>query len=278
MWRVALFATAQKPFPRRASSPQPGADYNKQKISQHYVRYNSCHDFDITIICALPLEANTASLFDRRWDDHGPTYKVPGDPNAYSSGVLSHHNAVLVHMPSIGTNNAAAAVTTCCISFPNICLAIIVGICGGIPNGTDGREIVLGDVVISHGVIQYDFDRQLPDGFAPMTISDSLGRPNNEIHALLAKLTGLHEREQMRDKTAYHLERLHVIPALEAGYPSAKHDRLFEAAYRHLDPDASCEQAGCKDTLVVRNRLVSAEADCRPGSVWEHGDEVRRGP
>ena len=44
-------------------------------------------DFEIAIICALPLEASAVSaLFDKRWDDR--TYgKAPKDSNAYSTGV-----------------------------------------------------------------------------------------------------------------------------------------------------------------------------------------------
>ena len=35
----------------------------------------------------------------------------------------------------------------------------------GAPIGTGGEEILLGDVIISTGIIQYDFGRQLPDRF-----------------------------------------------------------------------------------------------------------------
>ncbi|KAJ2896029.1 hypothetical protein MKZ38_005914 [Zalerion maritima] len=46
---------------------------------------------------------------DRRWDDDDPSYdKAPGDPDAYSAGALGRHNAILTHMPDIGTTSAAA--------------------------------------------------------------------------------------------------------------------------------------------------------------------------
>ena len=59
-------------------------------------------DFEIAIICALPLEASAVSaLFDKRWDDW--TYgKTSRDSNAYSTGVIGRHNVVLVHMPNMG--------------------------------------------------------------------------------------------------------------------------------------------------------------------------------
>ena len=66
-------------------------------------------DFEIAIICALPLEASTVSaLFDKQWD--AQSYgKVPTDSNAYTTGVIGHHNVVLVHMPNMGKVAAATA-------------------------------------------------------------------------------------------------------------------------------------------------------------------------
>ncbi|GAB1319048.1 hypothetical protein MFIFM68171_09258 [Madurella fahalii] len=67
--------------------------------------------FEIAIICALPTEADAVEgLFDRHWDDDGPSYgKAAGDPNAYSTGSLGRHNVALAHMPGMGKANAAAA-------------------------------------------------------------------------------------------------------------------------------------------------------------------------
>src|SRR6478735_958615 len=123
--------------------------------------------FEIAIICALPLEADAIeALFDHHWDDDGPPfYKEPGDPNAYSTGVIGRFNVVLAYMPGMGKVNAATVASNCGKSFPCIKLALVVGICGVVPFGPTNDEIVLGDVIISNGVIQYDFGRQLPDRF-----------------------------------------------------------------------------------------------------------------
>src|SRR6516162_9294310 len=88
-------------------------------------------DFEIAVICALPLEADAVNaLFDRHWDDDGPPYdKASGDPNAYSTGAIGRHNVVLAHMPGMGTAPAAAVVANCRASFPDIKLAVVVGIC-----------------------------------------------------------------------------------------------------------------------------------------------------
>lgn len=216
-------------------------------------------DFEVAIICALTVEADAANaLFDHHWDGDGPPYdKAPGDPNAYSTGVIGRHNVVLAHMPGMGKANAAAVSAHCLASFPNVKIALVVGVCGVVPFGSDGEEIVLGDVVVSDSVIQYDLGRQLPTGrfVRKDTLLDSLGRPNAEIRALLAKLKGLRGRNALRSKMTSYLEVLRAEPELAAKYPGTAHDRLFAAAYRHAQDQVSYEELGCDGELVPRRRL-----------------------
>ncbi|KAK5308787.1 hypothetical protein LTR98_012002, partial [Exophiala xenobiotica] len=81
-------------------------------------------------------------------------------------------------MPGMGTTSAAAVAGAMRVSFSNIKLALVVGICGGMPYGADGQEIVLDDVIISQALIQYDFERQYPEGFKRKTgVQETLGRP-----------------------------------------------------------------------------------------------------
>jgi nucleoside phosphorylase len=147
-------------------------------------RPNYRRGFEIAIVCALTLEADAVeALFDHHWDDDGPLFdKESGDPNAYSTGVIGRHNVVLTYMPGIGKASAATVASNCGKSFPGIKLALVVGVCSVIPFGPTNGEIVLRDVIISNGVIQYDFRRQLPNHFARKdTLSDVPGRPNLEI-------------------------------------------------------------------------------------------------
>jgi hypothetical protein len=71
-------------------------------------------DFEIAIICALRSEADAVeALFDRFWDDDGKRYgKAPGDPNAYTTGVIGSHNVVLAYMPGIGKGSAASVASS----------------------------------------------------------------------------------------------------------------------------------------------------------------------
>ncbi|KAK0722523.1 hypothetical protein B0T26DRAFT_851375 [Lasiosphaeria miniovina] len=213
-------------------------------------------DFEIVVICALPLEAGAvAAFFDHHWGDDPPYGKAPGDRNAYSVGAVGHHNVVLAHMPGIGKASAAAVAADCRASFPNIKLAIVVGVCGAVPNSLNGDEILLGDVIISEGIFQYDFGRQLPERFVPKeTLLDSLGRPNSEIRALLAKLKS--DRKMLQDKMMSYLTVIQgkQDPDLAADYPGRAHDRLFVAAYHHIGT-GTCQECGCNGPVVSRKRL-----------------------
>ena len=243
-------------------------------------------DFEIAIICALQLEADAVeALFDRFWGDHGEMYgKAPGDPNAYTTGVIGLHNVVLAHMPGIGKGSAAGVASSFRYSFRGIKLALVVGICGGVPYGTDGEEILLGDVIVSSGLIEYDFGRKFPDQFVRKdTLQDSPGRPNLEIRSLLNKLKGNRSRMRLRDNTSQYLLKLQQILGVEkAQYPGVDADKLFEPTYRHKHYDfpactlctkcekredevcetalvSSCSELKCnEDKLVPRSRLSKA--------------------
>jgi len=239
-------------------------------------------DFEIVIICALPLEADAVqALFDRRLDINSYG-KAQGDQNAYSAGVMGCHNVVLAHMPGMGRVSAAIVAAHCRSSFRGIKLALVVGICGGVPFTKDREEILLGDVVISDGIVQHGFGRQFPDRFVRKdTLLDNLGRPNMEIRALLAKLRGRSGRKAIQGRMSEHLSALQKEFGEAATYPGASQDKLFEPSYRHKhqipsscaacaackqrrDPvcEASvalkCEQLGCDLTkMMPRCRLTS---------------------
>ncbi len=168
-------------------------------------------------------------------------------------------------MPGMGKANAATVAAHCRASFPNIKLALVVGICGVVPFHPDsGDEIVLGDVIISNGVVQYDLGRRLPDNrFAPKdTLLDVLGRPNLEIRALLAKLKTILDRELLQADMARYMEALRAKPGLEAVYPGTAQDRLFEAAYRHVRDVVLCEDCVCDGGELLRHEGLCEDCVC----------------
>ncbi|KAI6777816.1 uncharacterized protein J7T54_000406 [Emericellopsis cladophorae] len=83
--------------------------------------------------------------------------------------------------------NAASAAASIRSSYVNIRLALVVGVCGGMPHNANGYGIFLGDVIISKSVVQYDFGRQHPNKFMRKdSVEDNLGRANKDVRNLVA--------------------------------------------------------------------------------------------
>lgn len=233
----------------------------------HPPRPSDRHGFEIAIICSTALEADAIdALFDHYWEDDGlHSYKEPGDPNAYSTGVIGRFNVVLVYMPGIGKLHAASVAAHCARSFPSIKLALLVGICSVVPFSPSKDEIILGDIIISTGIIHYDFGRQLPGRSVHRnTLSGSRGNPNPEIREVLAKLKNHRYRHQLNAKIERFLDVLRQDPELHAEYPGSAEDKLFEATYHHTANRRSCEQVGCNGELVSRSRLSTKNAPPKP--------------
>lgn len=250
------------------------------------MRPASCDGFEIAIICALPLEADAIeALFDETYDKFSRAYRrQPGDHNTYINGRIGLHNVVLCYLPGMGKASAASAAANLRVSYTRIQLALVVGICGGVPFPSSDTEIMLGDVLISNSVKEYDFGRQYPDGFRQKTdVGDTLGRPSQEIRSLLAGLQARKTRKELQDSIHQHLLTLQAQPEAEWQHPGIAHDVLFEASYRHKhckqdqdtkcicfdcnsSNDPVCDDAlkkdcitlGCSGVLVKRRRVLES--------------------
>lgn len=244
-------------------------------------------EFRIAIVCALPCEYDAVYYsFDDRWDGAGNQYKrAATDDNHYTAGCLGNHNVVLCLLPHVGKVDAAAAVTNMKASFNNLRLALLVGVCGGVPFHGPGKkfEIILGDVVISNTVVQYDLGRQYGHKFVRKdTDDDNLGRPNKDIRGLLALMRTTAKMDQMEDQTKKVLRSIQdkVSRTRRMGkceYPGMEKDKLYESTYRHKhhgsssdcicsrcveDHDPVCEQAilgSCADLKCDNQHLVPRE-------------------
>ncbi|KAL6892115.1 WD40 repeat-like protein [Trichoderma evansii] len=240
-------------------------------------------EFEIAIICALAIEYDAVSLLiDRFWDEDGDKYgRAMGDPNTYTTGRMGSFDIVLVLLPEIGKVSAASAASSFRSSFPKITLALLVGTCGGVPYTKDNEEILLGDVVISKTVIQYDLGRQYSEEFLTKeTLEDSLGRPRPNIRSILTVMETNHGRECLENRSAVLLEQLRshacrkkMRKSVTYEYPGILKDRLFEPNYPHkhhillphrfcgnvpcdCSRTLSCDDLGCEDEhLVQRQRL-----------------------
>ncbi|KAK3937546.1 hypothetical protein QBC46DRAFT_366133 [Diplogelasinospora grovesii] len=151
----------------------------------------SCRkDFQIAIICALPLE------YDAK--QYGRAVR---DINHYITGLIRKHDVVLTLLPNIGKAAVAGSAASLQASYPSLKLTLLMGICGG--------EALLGDVIIGEAVIPYDFSRQYPSSFVPKEAPEcNLGGPNKDIRGLIAYLKTEAAKRDLRQSAANHLKVL----------------------------------------------------------------------
>ncbi|KAM6485914.1 nucleoside phosphorylase domain-containing protein [Trichoderma sp. SZMC 28011] len=210
-------------------------------------------DFGVAIMCALNIEFQTVCLIiEEFWDENGDALgKVAGDVNNYRTGRIGKHNVVLLLLPGMGKVNAAHAATNLYLSFTRLRLVLLVGGCAAVPR-TNNAEILLGDVIISTGVIQYDFGRQYPSEFMRKSTGvDNLGKPNKEIKNMLTALQVPEAKNGLLKRTADLLINIQTTSGKKGygskyQYPGVREDKLYEASYRHKHRIASC--ATCNET------------------------------
>ncbi|KAK4170033.1 hypothetical protein QBC43DRAFT_225815 [Cladorrhinum sp. PSN259] len=277
------------PHEAQASYPRPVAPLVINDTIEDD-RPQSRHDFEVAIICALEREADAVLLqFDCFWDEYGDPYgKAYRDPNEYRTGRVGRDDVVLLVLSGMGKARSASAVSALLSSYTGIRLALVVGICGGVPTPNphdDDDDLVLGDVVVSNAITQFDFGRMYPNGFqVKNAIQDSLGKAERDVQALLGSLGTSQGRERLEKRTAEFLEALQEA-AMKRGkrstiynYPGTAKDRLYAPTYLHkhrsgaacrcdetiVCDDAagtSCCVAGCDDKqLLLRQRIRLKEA------------------
>lgn len=255
-------------------------------MSQNSDQPRSRDIFEVAVICALRTESDAVeTLFDQFWEEEFEYDKVRGDSNSYTLGRIGRHNVVLAYMPGVGKAASAAVAASFRASFPCIRLALIVGVCGGAPRDNDAdSDMLLGDVIISTGVVQYDFGRQLPDRVVLKdTLEDSLGRPNPELRAFLHKIQGWKARTDMSCNIEKNIAEILSKPGFEGWtYPGAEHDYTFPTTYRHKhhtpnecticdkcmdDTDTVCQDALSFDCELLKCDLKHAELRARNAGV-----------
>ena len=177
--------------------------------------------------------------------------------------------------------NAAVAVARLRASYSNIKLCLLVGICGGVPLAGSSNEILLGDVIISETVVQYDYGRRYPDTFATKThIGEGLSRTSTDVRGLLTFLRSEEGLGRLQQRTWYFLHTLqqHAVQTRRNryNYPGAIFDKLFEPDYRHRHhgscvcicsqwkqlSDSVCQEAAsvpCSETQCGNVNLVRRE-------------------
>ncbi|KAL6695170.1 hypothetical protein J3F84DRAFT_400030 [Trichoderma pleuroticola] len=262
-------------------------------------------EFEIAIVCTRALEYDAVCLlFDEFWDTDGdPFGRARGDPNTYTTGCMGKYNIVVVLLCSSGKANAAGAAASLRSSYPCIELLLLTGTCEGVPDA-NGEELLLGDVVVSETVIQYDLGTQHVAGFKEKdTLEDRHGRANKNIRNFIANVKTEMGYQRIEEKAATFLEKIQSRTsetkyqrrqrATIYIYPGSVNDVLFESSHCHrhytssqcvcadYNPDEDsyavcdesrlmdCEQIGCElSSLKIRDRLHQK-------SLMEDGGELK---
>lgn len=234
-------------------------------------RPESRRDFKFAIICTLPHEAELIkSILDVQWDTHEPPHAhALRDQNTYVTGAIARHRIVLAY-PAKERMRSGIVARDCSRVFEGIQLSFVIGTCGIIPFGPEfGVERVLGDVVISHTLVESDL-RMEPLGeyvVRDYLDYDNLGRPlieNPEVRDFIVRLEDLEPRERLNRRMRRHLRGLQGRPLMNCRYPGKALDRLHSATYAHKNRHKTCDQLGCRGKLLPRQRMIVEESQPPP--------------
>ncbi|KAH7233510.1 nucleoside phosphorylase domain-containing protein [Fusarium tricinctum] len=220
----------------------------------------SCPEsYTIAWIAALPIERAAAiALLDERHDEPEGFDQHSKDDNAYDWGKVGQHNVVIASLPAglFGTASAAITGSHLLSSLPHIKIGLLVGIGGGIPR--PGRDIRLGDVVVSQpngkcgGVVQYDFGKAKAD--STWERKGSFNMPPTVLLSALAKLQAEHELED--SQTGKILETMITkFPRMKTQYSfqGVDNDILFPSTFKHSGGD-TCDLCGLSEQVVREKR------------------------
>ncbi|KAL5043123.1 nucleoside phosphorylase domain-containing protein [Aspergillus fruticulosus] len=209
-----------------------------------------------------------------------PTLPQPkNDQNVYTLGELHGHNVVIACLPSgvYGTWSASIVAVQMLNTFPAIRFSLLVGIGGGVPS--NGLDIRLGDVVVSKptniygGVVQYDYGKTIGTGRFQRT-----GSSNKPPSILLAGISRLEADHFIGSSQipAYLAQMTARYPATErVSRPGSEYDILFDAGYRHHNPqDRDCRQ--CDPDRRVQRSPRSSHSPLIHYGLIASGSQVMR--
>jgi nucleoside phosphorylase len=222
-------------------------------------------DYTVGWICAIDVEYVAAQEF---LDEEHPqlSEQHPNDDNIYTLGRIGNHNVVIACLPygSYGTTSAAAVARDLLRTFTNIKFGMMVGIGGGVPK----QDIRLGDVVVSSvhhdngAVLQYDFGKAIQD--KEFKTTGHLDAPPRLLLAAVQDLKARYERHGNRlDESVDTVLQKNRRLRKKYGRPSNASDRLFQSAFKHINPGGDCDTTCAlqQDQLITRSERDKEEED-----------------
>lgn len=154
------------------------SELNTKQEKKSMDNYN---DIKIGIITALPKECAAMKMMMHEveecfFDDRGAGHR-------FFVGKLKSANGkkhrVALGLCGMGNNKAAIRATNMLNHFKSIDSIIMTGIAGGIPSfQNDGKQVRLGDIVVSDGVTQYDFVKET---FESTNVRSNSAKPSAQL-------------------------------------------------------------------------------------------------
>jgi nucleoside phosphorylase len=216
-----------------------------------------------------------------------PPYDTHYDENTYICGTINGHAVVIATCPPGETGNVNAGRLTGAMfkTFPNIRMAVLVGIGGGIPrpplSGDPLDDVRLGDVVVGWpgdgqpACVNYERGRSKVNGFEML---GTMQNPDWRLINALGILASNHElsRATFQDQLA-RMEKYKKF-----AYPGHEHDILFKASYHHVgDYGSGCHHCDLSNVIdrpprseTHKNKLVFHRGRIATGnSVIQDGEQ-----
>ncbi|KAJ5658264.1 uncharacterized protein N7484_001913 [Penicillium longicatenatum] len=226
-------------------------------------------DYTVGWICAIKTEyvAAIASL-DEKYDR--PTKLPSADQNDYTLGRIRDHKVVISVLPmgEYGLSSATQVAVSMTHAFPNIRIALMVGIGGGAPSAK--HDIRLGDIVVGMpnngrgGILQYDFGKIIQgQDFKPTAF-------HNQAPTLLrGAVNGLAAEYETEGSQIVEIisKILETKPRLKKKYsrPDPTTDRLYKSDVLHPAANESpCATACGEHVSSLVSRPPRTEEDDDP--------------
>ncbi|KAK4220461.1 hypothetical protein QBC38DRAFT_207355, partial [Podospora fimiseda] len=224
---------------------------------------DSPDSYSVAWIAALPIERAAAkAMLDEEHAAPIGFIRHRTDANVYTWGRVGEHNIVIVSLAAgvYGMTTAATTASDLLASLPSIRVGLLVGIGGGIARPDEGRDIRLGDIVVSQpdrttgGVCQYDLIKAEAGGVRER--KGFLGRPPTVLVNALSSIQADHELkdpkipcflEEMLKKNPKMGKRSKQNPGY--AHQGLDNDRLFKASCDHV---AGPDCRGCNTADEVQ--------------------------
>jgi nucleoside phosphorylase len=217
-----------------------------------------CSDYHVAWICPVAdIELLPARLMLD--EEHStPPYDTHYDENTYICGAINGHAVVIATCPpgETGNVNAGRLAGPMFKTFPNVRMAVLVGIGGGIPRSIPAEDplddIHLGDVVIGWpgdgkpACVYHDRGKSKVDGEFDMV--STMQNPDWRLINALGVLISDHEL----NRTTFDNQLARLQRHRKFAYPGHEHDRLFKPTYHHVGDSRSICTACDQKQLVHR--------------------------